>query len=56
MPRLKDTYKAETVPALMECQNASTVFPMGVTAPRPVTTTRLFIFKSSLRLHAVPVR
>ena len=32
-----------TLPSLIPAQNSSTVFPIGVTAPSPVTTTLLFI-------------
>src|SRR5579885_2737704 len=34
-------------PATSRCQNSSLVFPIGVTAPKPVTTTRR-LFKTSL--------
>ena len=33
-----------TRPSRIPCQNSGTVLPMGVTAPSPVTTTRLFIY------------
>ena len=32
------------VPALMLAQNSGTVWPIGVTTPMPVTTTRRFSF------------
>ena len=33
-------------------QKDSTSFPIGVTAPKPVTTTLLFMFMSSLHCHS----
>ena len=37
-----------TLPSLIPVQNSSTVFPIGVTAPRPVTTTLLFSISKSI--------
>ena len=40
-----------TVPALTLLQNSSTLFPIGVIAPSPVTTTLLFSILTFLRLY-----
>ena len=45
-----------TLPSLIPAQNSSTVFPIGVTAPSPVTTTLLFISIKTLSFPKHPTK